>query len=435
MRSEPPPSLPCAAGATRAATAAPEPPDEPPGVRERSQGFLHAPVSAVSVTGRRPSSEVVVVATTTRPAARRRRPVSESSRATWPSSMRLPQVSGRPARLVERSFPGNGTPVNGPRGSGPAAAARAAPSRRWAMAPSGTPRTATRCSAASTSSPGETSREATSAASAVASSASYSGRSMITVSDLRARLSRLSKRGAKGIGAAAPRSTAARQGRDPPMTRTRHTLDLHQEGVPYHDAVPGALPLARAGALEPRRRRPVGRLRGRKAHGRAGAHGQDERHHRVVRAAGDGDVPARQPPRQRLLGVHVDLVLRGAEARPRAHGVPAPVPAGAGPDGGRAAGGAVRVRSGAGARDAHAALLRRGPPHAVVPPRRRVAHRAGPPARLRPHLRGRGEARRRLPEIHAARGGAVGRRGAGGVREDRRAHGEQRPPREAPPPH
>ena len=42
-RIEPPVSVPVAAGISRAATAAAEPPDEPPGTRFRSQGFFTAP--------------------------------------------------------------------------------------------------------------------------------------------------------------------------------------------------------------------------------------------------------------------------------------------------------------------------------------------------------------------------------------------------------
>ncbi len=43
MRSEPPMSLPCAAGTTPAATAAAAPPDEPPGVSAGSHGLRAAP--------------------------------------------------------------------------------------------------------------------------------------------------------------------------------------------------------------------------------------------------------------------------------------------------------------------------------------------------------------------------------------------------------
>ena len=147
-----------------------------------------------------------------------------------------------------------------------------------------------------------------------------------------------------------------------------------------------------------------------RARRRAGAHRPHERDHRVVGAARDRDVPARQPARQRLLRLHVDLVLRGAEARPRAHRVPPPGAPRARPDRGGAARGPVRVRPGAAARDAHAALLRRAAAHPVVPPGGGVAPgaRAAPP--LRAHLGGRGAARRRLPQVHAARARPLRRR-------------------------
>ena len=73
MRSEPPPSLPWAIGTMPAATAAAEPPDEPPGVRSRSHGLRAGPKRRGSVTGRIPHSGSVVVPTMTKPAARRRR--------------------------------------------------------------------------------------------------------------------------------------------------------------------------------------------------------------------------------------------------------------------------------------------------------------------------------------------------------------------------
>ena len=44
MRIEPPPSLPWATGTRPAATAAADPPEEPPGVRSRFHGLLVAPV-------------------------------------------------------------------------------------------------------------------------------------------------------------------------------------------------------------------------------------------------------------------------------------------------------------------------------------------------------------------------------------------------------
>ena len=73
MRIEPPPSLPWAIGTRPAATAAAAPPDEPPGVRERSQGLRVAPVWRGSVVGRIPNSGMFVIPTITKPASRSRR--------------------------------------------------------------------------------------------------------------------------------------------------------------------------------------------------------------------------------------------------------------------------------------------------------------------------------------------------------------------------
>ena len=50
MRTEPRPSVPCATGTSAAATAAADPPDEPPGVRRRSHGLRVMP-NALSVNG------------------------------------------------------------------------------------------------------------------------------------------------------------------------------------------------------------------------------------------------------------------------------------------------------------------------------------------------------------------------------------------------
>jgi hypothetical protein len=49
IRIEPPPSPPLASGTRRAATAAPEPPEDPPGVRDGSQGLRAGPKVADSV--------------------------------------------------------------------------------------------------------------------------------------------------------------------------------------------------------------------------------------------------------------------------------------------------------------------------------------------------------------------------------------------------
>ena len=72
IRIEPPPSLPVAMGTRPPATAAAEPPDDPPGVRDGSQGFRVVPCSAVEVQLIPPNSLAVVCAASTAPAARSR---------------------------------------------------------------------------------------------------------------------------------------------------------------------------------------------------------------------------------------------------------------------------------------------------------------------------------------------------------------------------
>src|SRR5437667_5738870 len=68
IRIEPPPSLPCANGTIPDATAAAEPPLEPPVARVVSQGFRVGPNSAGSVVGKMPNSGVLVFPSMTRPA-------------------------------------------------------------------------------------------------------------------------------------------------------------------------------------------------------------------------------------------------------------------------------------------------------------------------------------------------------------------------------
>src|SRR4051795_12305651 len=70
---EPPPSDPWATGTIPAATAAAAPPEEPPGVREVSQGLRVGPKRRGSVTGRIPNSGALVLPTITNPASLIRR--------------------------------------------------------------------------------------------------------------------------------------------------------------------------------------------------------------------------------------------------------------------------------------------------------------------------------------------------------------------------
>ncbi|MCZ7535334.1 MAG: hypothetical protein M5T61_04915 [Acidimicrobiia bacterium] len=72
IRIEPPPSLPVQMGMIPAATAAAEPPEEPPGVRSTFQGLRVTPWMCERVQFVAPNSGEVVLPTTTAPAARRR---------------------------------------------------------------------------------------------------------------------------------------------------------------------------------------------------------------------------------------------------------------------------------------------------------------------------------------------------------------------------
>src|SRR6266403_2555661 len=70
IRIDPPPSLACAAGTMPAATAAAEPPLEPPVDRVGFHGLRQGPYACGSVVTLRPSSGVLVLPTTMKPAAR-----------------------------------------------------------------------------------------------------------------------------------------------------------------------------------------------------------------------------------------------------------------------------------------------------------------------------------------------------------------------------
>ena len=79
MRIEPAPSDAIAAAASPAAMATPEPPDDPPGVRWRSQGLRVTPNVGDSVHGVTVSSGTFVLPRITAPAVRRRRTISASA--------------------------------------------------------------------------------------------------------------------------------------------------------------------------------------------------------------------------------------------------------------------------------------------------------------------------------------------------------------------
>src|SRR5688572_19786695 len=99
MRIEPAPSDPIAAPARPAAIAAPEPPDEPPGVRWRSHGLRVTPKVGDSVHGVIVSSGTWVLPRITAPALRRRRTTSASA-VTGPPWASLPNAVTSPATSV-----------------------------------------------------------------------------------------------------------------------------------------------------------------------------------------------------------------------------------------------------------------------------------------------------------------------------------------------
>src|SRR5690625_7847687 len=82
---EPPPSVPVDSAPMPVATAAEEPPLEPPGVVDRSHGLRVMPVSGLSVTPFQASSGVVVLPTRIAPCSRRRAVTGESTSqdASW----------------------------------------------------------------------------------------------------------------------------------------------------------------------------------------------------------------------------------------------------------------------------------------------------------------------------------------------------------------
>src|SRR5262249_36047495 len=117
MRIEPPPSVPSANGTRRAARAADDPPEEPPGVLFVFHGLRVTPVSGLSVTPFHPNSGVVVLPMRTAPASRSRATVGASSfHGPFGSTVREPRSVGQP--LVSRmSLTATATPSSGEAGA------------------------------------------------------------------------------------------------------------------------------------------------------------------------------------------------------------------------------------------------------------------------------------------------------------------------------
>src|SRR4051794_8869822 len=91
-RIEPPVSVPMDSGAWYAATAADEPPEDPPGMRSRSQGLRVGPYAEFSVEEPIANSSMLVLPRITTSAARSRRTSVESYGGRQPSRIFEPHV-------------------------------------------------------------------------------------------------------------------------------------------------------------------------------------------------------------------------------------------------------------------------------------------------------------------------------------------------------
>src|SRR5829696_10481650 len=112
-RIEPPVSVPVAAGTNRAATAAAEPPDEPPGTSDGLQGFFTGPKKLVSLDDPIANSSMLVLPSITVPAALSLATSVASYGATKFSRMREPHVVRTPS-VQKMSLCTIGKPVSGP---------------------------------------------------------------------------------------------------------------------------------------------------------------------------------------------------------------------------------------------------------------------------------------------------------------------------------
>src|SRR5205807_7151322 len=96
----PPPSEPVAQGTMPAATAAADPPEDPPGVRSGFQGLRVIPLASLALHGKIVSSGTLVIPIGMAPAARSRATASASAPAGGPW-VREPHIVGCPAIGIE----------------------------------------------------------------------------------------------------------------------------------------------------------------------------------------------------------------------------------------------------------------------------------------------------------------------------------------------
>src|SRR5580765_1426886 len=111
-RIDPPVSDPSATGASPAATAAADPPLDPPGVRSSAQGFRVGPKAEFSVEDPIANSSQLVLPITTAPAASRRETTVASYGGTKVSRTRDEAVVRIP-RVQRLSLSAMGTPTSG----------------------------------------------------------------------------------------------------------------------------------------------------------------------------------------------------------------------------------------------------------------------------------------------------------------------------------
>src|SRR4029453_9460843 len=137
-RIDPPVSVPIPSGAWPAATAAADPPLEPPGTRVGSQGLRVVPNPEFSVEEPMANSSMLVLPRITTPASRSRRTTVASYGGTNSSRIFDPAVDRTPL-VTSTSLRARGTPASGPSRSPRSLAwsnSRAA-SRAWAPAAGG----------------------------------------------------------------------------------------------------------------------------------------------------------------------------------------------------------------------------------------------------------------------------------------------------------
>src|ERR1700694_1295449 len=112
-RTDPPVSDPRAAGTMRAATAAADPPDEPPGTRVVSHGFRVGPKAECSVDDPIANSSRLVLPTTVHPRLRRRATAVASNGEMNFGRMREPHVV-RMSLVTMLSLTASGAPAPSP---------------------------------------------------------------------------------------------------------------------------------------------------------------------------------------------------------------------------------------------------------------------------------------------------------------------------------